>query len=256
MKKCTILIPFIIVFVFMNYSAFAQETIKISTGEWSPWAGKDLENKGFVLHMVEEAFGKAGYDVDFKFYPWKRTYALVKTGDVPASAYWYQSEKRKKHTYYSDPVTREEIVFFHKKDKPIEYDNLKDLKDYKVGVSKGNTYTDHFWELAEQGVLKFDEANDDLSNFRKLVRGRIDIFPCSKIMGLKLLNEEFSQEVADTITYYHKPLTETTGHILFSKARDDTKKLLKIFNKNLQKLKDDGTYDKYKEKLIEGRYFE
>ena len=182
----------------VSFSASAKETISISTGAWAPWSGKDLPHKGFVLHVVEEAFNNVGYDVEYKFYPWKRAYAMVADGKVQASAYWYESDKRKQDCYYSDKLTEEKIVFFYKKTDPMKnWENLEDLKDYKIGISRGVTYTDRFLELGEKGVLDFDMANNDLTNFKKLVKERIDIFPSAQVMGYKLLRDNFSPEVVE-----------------------------------------------------------
>lgn len=231
------------------------ETVTISTGEWSPWAGKDLPKNGFVLHVVKEAFQNSGYDVEYKFYPWKRAYIMLERGNVQASAYWYPSEKRKEKCYYSNKLTEEKVVFFHKKSTSLnDWKTLEDLKEYKIGVTRGNTYTDKFWKLGDKGVLNFDVANTNLINFKKLVNDRVDIFPNPLIMGQKILQDNFSQDVAESIVSNNKPLRSTTGHLIFSKSRDDAEKLLQAFNSGLQQLKESGLYDTYLQDLIAGQY--
>ena len=238
-----------------SFTASAQETVSISTGAWAPWAGKDLPNNGFVLHVVKEAFNNVGYNVNYKFFPWKRAYSMLVDGKVQASAYWYQSEKRKKDCYYSDQLTNEKIVFFYQKTNPLkDWEKLEDLKGYKIGASRGVTYTDKFWEMGEQGVLNLDVANDDLTNFKKLVKGRIDIFPSAEIMGYKTLRDNFSPEVVNSIESSSKPLHTSTGHLLFPKSRDDAQKLLSDFNKGLKQLKDSGRYDELLDDVLAGKY--
>lgn len=252
------LFSFSVIMIFLLTSGpqvTARETLTIATGEWSPWTGASLKHHGFVGHVVKEAFNRAGYDVTFHFYPWKRAYVMVKNGTVHASAYWYPSEKRKRDCYYSAPLTQEEIVFFHLREHPMgRWETLTDLSGYRIGASMGNTYTDEFWDLAEQGVLSVDIAGNHLLNFKKLLGGRIDIFPAPRNVALRLIKEHFSEETAATIVYEHKPLTVATGHLLFPKARDDSNRLLHLFNENLQRLKTDGTYDLYMERLQQGWY--
>lgn len=256
MKKIIVLLVLPICLL-IAFQASAKETITLSTGEWAPWTGKDLKQDGFICHVAKKAFDNAGYEVEFKYYPWKRTYAMVKEGKVDASAFWYESEEKEEHCYYSDPLSREKIVFFYLKKNPMqEWENLKDLKKYKIGVSRGNTYTDRFREMGEEGILNFDKSNKDLTLFQKLLRGRVDIVPATKMMAYKLLKENFSKEEVDSIAHNEKPLTEVTGHLLFPKSRDGSKKLMKTFNEELQKLKDQGTYDELKQKLQQGYYDE
>lgn len=227
-----------------------HDTLFISTGEWRPWTGKNLKNYGVICHVVEEVFDRAGYPVRFEFYPWQRTWDKVKTGKVHASAYWYQSEYRRKYCYYSNPITRESIVFFYRKSEPMKaWQDLNDLDSYRIGISRGNTYTDEFRQMGKKGVLTFDKANNDLSNFRKLVAGRIDIFPCAKIRGYQLMQESFPDSVAASLMHHPKALTHTNGFLVFPKNRPGAARLLKIFNKHLSELKQEGVYRKYMQKI-------
>lgn len=233
----------------------AEGNITIATGEWAPWTGADLAHKGFVCRVVREVFNRAGYDVTFEFYPWQRAYTRTLFGKADASAYWYESENRKKDCYYSAPLTREEIVFFHLKSSPMApWDGLTDLEGYRIGISRGNTYTDAFLDLGKQGVLTLDAANSDIANFRKLLAGRIDIFPCAKLRGYTLINHHFSGDDIAEVTHHEKPLTETTGHLLFPRGKEDSRRLKRIFDEQLSQLKSEGVYHKYFETVKRDAY--
>lgn len=232
-----------------------KETVVISTGEWAPWTGEKISNKGFVCHLLTEIFASQGYNVEFKFYPWKRTEAMVIEGKVHASAFWYYSEERAQKVYYSAPITEEKVVFFYRKDKPIkDWATLSDLKGYKIGVSRGNTYTDESWEMGNTGVLNFDVVNNDIADIKKLFYGRIDVFPGSLVMVTELMRKELNAEDLEKITYNERPLRVGIGHIIFPKARGDGKKIMAAFHAGLKKLKADGTYDKYMNDMLNGEY--
>ncbi|MCF8111864.1 MAG: transporter substrate-binding domain-containing protein [Desulfobacteraceae bacterium] len=225
-------------------------TITISTGNYAPWTGKNLEDGGPYLRVVREVFNRAGYVVEFKFYPWKRALIMSKEGKVDASAYWATSEQRKEDFYQSEPLAWDRVVFFHRKEKPLkDWEDFKDLREYRIGVTRGYTYTDEFWKQAGQGVLNFDKANNDLSNFRKLIRGRIDLFPCEKIRGYTLLDKHFTEEAAARVSHCQKPLAITSCHLIFPKAVEGSSELLKKFNEQLKALKEEGDYDSYWENI-------
>jgi len=135
-----------------------------------------------------------------------------------------------------------------------DWNKLEDLKGYNIGISRGNTYTDEFRNLGEKQILTLKLSNNELINFKKLLKKRIDVFPSSLVMAYELLRKNFSSETIEKLTYNKKPLTIATGHLLFPKVRNDSKKYLKIFNSGLKKIKDDGTYDKYMEDLLNGKY--
>ena len=62
------------------------------------------------------------------------------------------------------------------------------------------------------------------------------------------------QESRAMIGYAAKPMDVQTGHLLFSKKCSNAEEYLQAFNRGLKKLKENGTYDKYLEDMIQGKY--
>jgi len=233
----------------------SEKTVVISSGDYTPWTGKELNGNGFVCTIVKSAFNEEGYDVQFQFYPWARTYKTLLDGDVDAAAYYYKSPEREKLCVFSDPITVEETFFYHLKDKPIkDWVSLVDLKAYKFGASRGYTYTDQFWVLANNGTLTVDVADSDLANFRKLIAGRVELFPCESVVFNGLMRANFSEEEVAKIDYNKKPLLSDTGHLLFLKENPKSAEYLIIFNKGLKKIKDSGFYGKTYQAMLNGEY--
>ena len=236
-------------------SASAEEIITIATLEYHPWTGKNLKFNGFVNHVITEAFKRKGYSVKFTYLPWKRGVIETKNGKYSALSYVYLSKDREKEFYLSDPISEEKIVLFHLKSSPIkDWKTLDDLKDYKIGATRGYTYTQEFWEAAESNRLKVDVTDSDLQNFKKLLVGRIDIFPSGFVNGYSILKKEFDASKSDLITFHPKPLSRTTGHLAFTRSRKNSENLLRIFNQGLAKLKEEGLYDKFLDDLLAGKY--
>ena len=241
-------------FIFINTS-FAEETISISTGDYAPWTGKKLKHNGFVNHVISEAFKQEGYKVKFKFYPWKRNYEQAKIGKFHATSYWYISKEREKDFLYSDAVSVEKLVFFHLKSKPMkDWQKISDLKGYQIGATREYTYTKEFWDAAKAKQIKVNIVTTDKQNFQKLLSGRIDIYPSDIITGYSILKKDFKADKSQLITYHKKPLSETTGHLLFPRIKKESEHYLKIFNQGLAKLKEKGLYDLYMKDLLAGKY--
>lgn len=255
MKHIRLIICFSI-FSLLVHTASADSTVHISTGEFPPWSSESLKHKGFTNHVISEAFKLEGYDVEFTFYPWKRAYDSAKSGDrFQATSYWYPSDERAAEFHYSDPIQEDAVVFFHLKENPIpEWETLEDLNGKVIGATSGYTYTAEFWEAAESGRIEVEKAASDELNFKKLLKGRIDLFPSDPLVGQKLLNELFGPEVADKVTYSPKPLIAPSGHLLVSKELKNAQKLISDFNKGLQKLKESGQYAEFQKNLIAGKY--
>jgi polar amino acid transport system substrate-binding protein len=236
--------------------ASAGETIQITTGEFTPWTSDSLKHGGFSNHVITEAFKLEGYAVNFTFYPWKRVYEAARAGDrFQASAWWYSSEERARDFYYSDPLLIDSMVFFHLKNNPVpDWKTLDDFKGRRIGATAGYTYTPEFWDAAKSGRLDIQEASTDELNFKKLLKGRIDMFPTSDLVGQKLLKEKFEPEQAGKVTFNPQPLMSSPGHLLFSRKSAASKELVVIFNRGLAKLRESGKYDQFWADLIAGNY--
>ena len=239
----------------MIHSASAGETITIATLEYAPFTGKNLKFNGFVNHVITEAFRRGGYSVRYAYLPWKRAVRETKNGEYAALSYVYFTEDRAKEFYLSDTISNEKIVLFHLKTNPInDWETLDDLKSYKFGATRGYTYTAEFWKAAESKRLDVDLTDNDIQNFKKLFAGRIDIFPSGLVNGYRILQKEFEPGKSQLLTYHLKPLANTTGHLAFTRNRNDSGNLLQIFNHGLAKLKEEGLYDQFRHDLLEGKY--
>jgi polar amino acid transport system substrate-binding protein len=237
------------------YSASAEEIIAIATLEYHPWTGNNLKFNGFVNHVVSEAFRRKGYSVKYTYLPFKRGVIETQNGQYSALSYVYWSKDRGKEFYLSDPISEEKIVFFHLKSNPIKYwKTLDDLKNHKFGATRGYTYTKEFWQAIESKRIEVDLTDNDMQNFKKLLAGRIDIFPSGLVNGISLLQKEFDASKSQLLTYHPKPLSNITGHLAFTRSRQDSGNLLQIFNQGLAELKEEGLYDQFVLDLLAGKY--
>jgi polar amino acid transport system substrate-binding protein len=239
----------------VSSNVYALETVTIATGEYPPFASKKLKHYGFMSQLVKEAFAKSGYEVNYKFVPWKRALESTKILKYDATSFWFITEDKQKIFHYSDPIFEEKTVFFHLKTTQLpEWKTLADLSKFRFGATRGYSYTKEFWEAGKNGLLKIEEASSDKTNFKKLLKERIDIFPSGIVVGYGILNQSFDNAMVNKLTYHHKILRSSTSHVLFPKNAPKSKKLLKAFNDGLIKLRSGGLYDKYEDDLMGGRY--
>ncbi len=69
-------------------SIWAEETIRITNGEWPPSFSKDLKHGGVTSHVVPEAFALEGIKVEYGWFPWKRGLIMAKEGKWDAAIGW------------------------------------------------------------------------------------------------------------------------------------------------------------------------
>ncbi len=250
-----ILFAIFIVIIFSS-SRSMSETITVATGEYAPYSGYTLYKNGFVCHVISESFKRVGYSVNFSFFPWKRAYLEAKEGKYHATSPWVTNPKRLLYFHYSQPIYRSKALLYHLKSKPIPpWESLSDLKPYRFGATRGYTYIKEFWDLHASGVLNVEVTNTDEANLNKLLFDRIDIFPINEMVAIDLINKHFSaSSQRSKFAVSSKPLSNFPGSILFPRKLKDSKKRLDDFNKGLNIIKKDGTYDKMHKDMLAGKY--
>ncbi len=218
--------------------------LTIAIGEYPPFASREYPQQGIVPKIIRAAFGAQGYTVKFEFMPWGRSFASALKGHYDAAAFWFCVPEREKDFYCSDPLYYEATYFYFHKRKPLQdWQNLSELSHFNIGATTGYSYTEEFWQFAKRGVLKVDTVTTDIQNFKKMIKGRIDLFPMATIPAKHLLKKHFTTEEIEQIAFHPKPLMVESSHLLFLKHSKKSKQLLETFNKGLEAIKESGKYD-------------
>lgn len=252
---CMIKQTTLLIFLLFSSISYTQTPVKVATGEWAPFITKDTEHLGYISQIISEAFAQVDRDVEFLFRPWPRAYQNAKEGEVDATSYWYKDERHAEHFYFSDPLSKDNVVFFRiKSSNPITWNTLSDLDQYSISLTRGYTYNEDMWRYAMQNPDRIAIVGSDEQNLKMLLLERIDITPVQDVVGWHLIHKLFAKEQVNRIEVMQPPLTTKTGHLLFPKVNKNSLQLLEQFNQGLKKLKESGRLYELKEKLILGEY--
>jgi len=192
---------------------------------------------------VTEAFALEGIRVEYEFLPWARGLLLSQNGVVDGAVEWAgTAEQRQTHFVNGEPLSRQEWVFFYHRERSYSWQRLDDLKDRTIGLTIGYVYNDVFADLRKQQPTMFAEAASDLLNFKKLLSGRIDLFPIERAVGYSLMRKNLSPEEQAQLAEDPKPLAEFTPYLLLSRAVPGNEQRMLLFDRGLQQLKASGRY--------------
>jgi polar amino acid transport system substrate-binding protein len=219
-----------------------RNEVILTTGEWPPYTSENLDAYGFFTEIVTTTFQNIRFESVIDFYPWKRCEELVKSGEAFAAFPYSLNEERSKHFNFSDPVM-EGYTRFYYYDKPegfFNYEELSELKDYTIGVVGGYFYIEMLINAGLEDSL--DYCDKEISAIRKLVEGRVDLVPLNTVNGWELIKKEFpdEEEKFDTL---EKELIQTDLRLLVSKRYTDASNILNRFNRGLEIIKNNGTYN-------------
>lgn len=244
-------------FLAISISAEEQENIvHLAWGKWPPLYSEDSFKGGLRAHIVQEAYAAVGVTVKYQVLPWKRAYLMAKNGEIDGTAGWLKSPEREADMLYSNPIAEGCIVFFHKKETPFQWASEKDLAGWNIGSSTGYKETEKLQTFKDKGVnFNLQVVAKDLSNMKKLIAGRIDLFASNRDVGKNLLRQNFSHEIAQSITTHPKPLDCDTLHVVFpKKAPQKSQRLIDLFNDGIKKIQENGQYEKIMKDFDRGVY--
>jgi len=234
--------------------AQTRDTIRLTNGDWQPFMSKNGPHHGFASHIITEAFARVGVEVEYGFFPWARSLKLAKEGIWDGSAAWWDREERYQYFFYSDPVAPTTTVFFHLKSTKFDWSTYEDVRKFRVGGSLGNDYGKEFNEAEAAGIIHVELASDDETNLRKLLKGRIDVFPSGLRTIYLQIRETFSAEEAALFTHHPKPIFEEPLYLLLSKKVAGNEQMLDRFNEGLRMLKESGRWGQILADGLAGKY--
>lgn len=240
MKKNVFLIVILSIFVLSGFALVEHEPEKIymTSLEWPPYSGKELPHEGASINIARNAFRAVGYEFETKFYPWKRTIRTAER-DLNFIGYLpeYGSHEIEKDFIFSDPIGVSPLGFIQMADKPFKWKTLNDLREKRIGIVYGYTNTVKFDLMVKNGELTVDCSMNDVTNIRKLLRGRIDLAVIDRNVFEYAMNvfPEFAKE-KDKIVFNNKLLSLKKLYVCFRNNQEGIK-LCKEFNKGLKTLK-------------------
>ncbi|WOI34410.1 transporter substrate-binding domain-containing protein [Tritonibacter scottomollicae] len=196
------------------------DPVRIATGEYAPMTGAALPNDGVVNGLVARLAADADVEITFEYMPWNRGLELTRNGQMHGASYWNDLADQS-GLIEVGPVSTGRIVFFYRKDDPLpEWQTLNDLAGTTFGATLGYPYTEEFWALGEAGTYVVQTASNDLSNFKKLQKGRIDAFIINELVGWDLLNQSFTSDEVAQFAATELPVAEALGYLQISSEMD------------------------------------
>lgn len=236
-------------------SAQPKRVVTVATGEYPPYTGKQLANDGFVNHIIRLALESQGYQVHFEYLPWKRSFQSTNLGQFDMASYWVCEPEYADSFYCSDEIYKGNLLAYFRKTTPLpKWENIYDLKKFRIGATLGYEYVPEFHKAVEQGELDVLMVTDDKHSLNMLFNDRVDLVLLSDVAMQALLIKAFTPEHATLIHASDKPFLAYTAHVLFPKSREGSLVLKNDFNKGLSQLKRSREWDRQWQRLLNAEF--
>ena len=209
------------------------KTIRMISTPWPPYFGPNLPKNGFFCEIVRLAFQEVGYHFNVKFTDWVTAKALSKNGDYDGLLGGYFKEERTEFYTYSLPVISANSIFIARKSVNAVYNgNLKNLKNFRIGISKGYTYTREFDNAT---YLNKIDATGPKDLIKLIMTKKVDVILISEqVARYYLLEWPITERQA--LTTLGPSLTHNKIYLLISKKNPDHLRIVSDFNQGVKKL--------------------
>lgn len=218
-----------------------SEPLILAANTYPPFSMKDGAGRwvGADPEIVEAVLNRMGYQVQWVDMAFARSLEEMRTGSYPAMLPCVVGGGREDYVLFSDPVASIFSVLWKKKNDDFSWSTYDDLKGRVIGASDYH-YGAGFFEAATAGKFEVDMVpgrEPDLTHFRKLLQGEIDMFICELSVGLYL--REIYKPEFDEVDYCPtgvgptRPFCFAVSRSYFKDRENQMHAFVAAFNKEL-----------------------
>ena len=219
----------------LGAQALADE-VRLVTLEYPPYTTQSRANGGSMIELTKRAFAVSGHTARIDFRPWARAQQEMRQGKYDGILLLWPEEVTAAGLLASRPLAYSELGFFVRKESPLAFSTLEQLKGQRVGVARGYDYPD---SIMNAGIVP-EEAVDDLANLRKLAAKRFDLVLLEHQVGIDLLRQH--PELQEKITWQGQTLARVPLFIGFRQPEPGKPDWPALFALGMKELMSTGEY--------------
>ncbi|WP_176758590.1 substrate-binding periplasmic protein [Limimonas halophila] len=203
--------------VLLAATGAAADPIRLVTGTWAPFTGREQPGGGPVTRLVRTAYERAGHEVKVVYRPWKRAEQAVRRGTTEAAFPYTRNGARQERYVYSDPIFTLPIVPMTRAGDAGRITSLADMRGLHTcapqGWSLGIAKLDR---MAADGTIHVQRTRAYAQCLKLLDRGRIDFLvgepPRLRDQVKRVLGDMAPVHLGDVV------LSRSSFHLIFDKT--------------------------------------
>ena len=216
------------------------ETFTAAGDPYPPYGDPKNPNGGLGLEIMRAAFKTQGHDMTMEYVPWARAESGVKNGTYDILPFTWRTDARAKVLLFSTAYAVGNVRFIKRKGDDFEFNGLESLNGKLVGTIRGYGYSDAFGASA---AFQRENGNELMTNIKKLLRHRIDLTLEDEIVARSVIGAS-DPEALKQIEFVKTPLSVNPLYITAGLQNPKAQEIIGSFNKGLEIIKANGTYDK------------
>ena len=218
------------------------------------YRGKDGKPAGIFNDILTEMFARLHIPLKKSVYPWKRAQKMVREGKADGMVTVYTKE-RQAYTVATKPIWYIGETLFFRRDNPkackiLKINSFDDMKDLTIVETMGSGWTKEKYK--EHGIKNVIWVPTVDSAFNMLAKGRADVFIMFNLNAYNILLKKRAAKGALSKGYQNiiaiAPTFTSLPFRLLIRKDSPFAKRVEDFNKVIDEMKKDGTYQRIKMK--------
>lgn len=194
----------------VGYANDENRPLLIVVDPWPPYVignEGELATGGIFVEKAREIFDQIGLPYEIRLFPWKRCLQMIQDGNADFILGMTFNEDRLSYVSYPKTPLFTDVakIFYLKENYPdgLVWKEFSDLNKKSVGVIDEYNYGLKWKQAVSDDIVKIDPAKNENVGFKKMVRGRYDMFLAYEQAGLYMIQntDEYKNiiDVSDTV---------------------------------------------------------
>lgn len=227
-------------FLFHASSSSEENSIRLITGEYSPFTSTHLSGHGILTKIVIESFQAKGLEVKkVNFAPWKRASYETEQVIYDATFPYAKNSWRKERFFYSDLLHRGKLHFITVKEMEKDFQKEENWKG-KVICHPLGWNIEQVQEEVEKYQLLLTRTSDVETCFRLLAAKRVDLINLNITFAKRIIRDLYGD--LERFSFLNNKVKDDSVYLMVSKKNPRAKLIIDQFNEGLKKLKRNGRY--------------
>lgn len=235
-----------------NLFSSQVDTIKVilNANEAPPFFSKTLPNDGMCGEIIHEMSKAGGVDTEIQYKPLSRMIGEDDNNDIGDPAFFMPTQDFRSII----PIALYHVAFYHyvpehDYENHKEINSLFDIGQSRIGILKGSLIEPLYFK--SKGIT-FEISYSDDSLFKKLRLNRLDYVIAIELVGNHTISKLFPSHEPDFMSFHIENNANPIA-IMLSEEQENVEIIAKRYKKGLQKIIENGVYEKILEKYYESK---
>ncbi len=162
----------------------------------------------------------------------------LEEGTFQGSPSLWKTSEREEYLIYSKPFLHNQIILVGKKGANVSAKSLNELEGKRIALVKGYAYGE---EVLSANGVEFIEGKNDQANLLALLEGKVDYMLVDALLVAYLRSYQ-PKDAEKFLALGEAPLVSHGLYFAMRKDVDGAEEIMASFNKEIDKMKVDGTY--------------